>query len=94
MIIVVCDICGSSSDSRENRCGRCGWEFRDVDFLGSLNDLEKERYLGRRELARARWKEFGRYDASPRSGSVLADGTIVQVAPTSSAEVAIGGTLL
>jgi hypothetical protein len=94
VITVVCGICGRSADSEENRCGRCGWEFRDMDFFDSLNDLEEERYLGRRDLARARWKEFGRYDASPREGSLSADGTIVQVAPTSSAEVAIGGGLL
>ena len=94
MITVACEICGRSTDPEENRCGRCGWEVHDADFLDSLNDLEKERYLSRRDLARARWKEFGRYDASPREGSFLADGTVVQVAPTSSSEVAIGGNLL
>lgn len=93
VIILVCEICGSSSDS-EVRCARCGWEFRDQEFLGSLNDLEEERYLRRRDLARARWKELRRYDGSPRKGASLADGTIVQVAATSSAEVAIGGSLL
>jgi hypothetical protein len=94
VITLVCQVCGYSTDSEENRCCRCGWEFRDVDFLDSLHGLEEERYLRRRDLARARWKEFRRYDASPREGSALADGTTVRVAPTSSAEVAIGGGLL
>lgn len=94
MIALICDICGYSNDSEQNRCGRCGWEFRDSAFFDSLNDLEEKRYLGRKDLVRARWQEFRRYDASPRAGSFFADGTIVQVAPTSSAEVAIGGSLL
>ncbi len=94
VIALVCQVCGHSADSEENRCSRCGWEYRDADFFGSLHSLEEESYLRRRDLARARWKEFRRYDASPREGSALADGTIVRVAPTSSAEVAIGGSLL
>jgi len=94
VIALICEICGDSSDSEEIRCGRCGWEFRDQEFYDSLHDLEQERYLRRRDLARARWLEFRRFDGSPRKGSYLADGTIVQVAATSSAEVAIGGGLL
>jgi hypothetical protein len=94
VIAPVCQVCGHGADSAESRCCRCGWEFHDVDFFDSLHGLEEERYRRRRDLARARWKEFRRYDASPQEGSALADGTIVQVAPTSSAEVAIGGSLL
>jgi hypothetical protein len=94
VITLICEVCGCSSDSEKTRCSQCGWEFRDQEFYDSLRDLEQESYLRRRDLARARWKELRRFDGSPREGSSLADGTIVQVAATSSAEVAIGGGLL
>jgi len=94
VIALICEVCGESSNSEKIRCDRCGWEVRDQEFYDSLRDLERERYLRRRDLACARWIELRRFDGSPRKGSSLADGTIVQVAATSSAEVAIGGGLL
>jgi hypothetical protein len=94
LVCEVCEVCENNSVSADSRCSRCGWELRDQEFLDSLNGLEEERYLRRRDLARARWKEFRRYDASPREGSSVANGMIIRVAPSSSAEVAIGGSLL
>ncbi len=94
MITLVCEVCGDSSDSERARCGRCGWELRDSEFLGSLEDLEEERYLGRRDLVRVRWKELGQYDQTPRRGSRPAEGTIIRGAATTPDDLAIGGGLL
>jgi hypothetical protein len=90
----VCWVCEYSTDPEMVRCGRCGWEFRQPEFLDSLTGLERERYLRRRELVRARWREFQGYDQSPRKGSFTAQGTIVRGGPTSSRGLAIGGRLL
>ncbi len=94
MKTLVCWVCEYSTDPEMIRCGRCGWEFRDSEFLDSLKGLERERYLCRRDLARARWKEFRGYDQSPRKGSFTAQGTIVRGGPTSSRDIPIGGRLL
>ncbi len=93
MKTVVCCVCEYSTDPEMIRCGRCGWELRDSEFLDSLKGLEEERYLWRRDLARARWKELRGYDQSPRKGSFTAHGTVVR-GPTSSGDLAIGGRLL
>jgi hypothetical protein len=94
MKAAVCWVCEYSLDPDMIRCGRCGWEFRDSEFLDSLEGLEEERYLRRRDLARARWKELRGYDQSPRKGSFTAQGTMVRGGPTSSGDLAIGGRLL
>ncbi len=94
MKTLVCWVCEYNTDPDMIRCGRCGWELRDPEFLGSLKGLEEERYLRRRDLARARWKKFRGYDQSPRRGSFTTQGTIVGGAATSSKPLAIGGRLL
>lgn len=94
MKTMMCWVCEYRTDPEMVRCGRCGWEFRHAEFLDSLTGLERERYLRRRDLARARWREFHGYDQSPRKGSFTAQGTIVRGGPTSSRGLAIGGRLL
>jgi hypothetical protein len=94
MKTVVCSVCKYATNPEIVRCGRCGWELRDAQFFGSLTDIEEESYFWRRELARARWKEYRRYDQSPRRGALPAVGTNIQRGPTSSGDLAIGGRLL
>lgn len=93
MKTLVCWVCAYNTDPDVIRCGRCGWELRDPEFLGSLKGLEEQRYLQRRDLARARWKKFRGYDQSPRRRSLTAYGRIA-LGATSSQPVAIGGRLL
>lgn len=94
MKTVVCWVCGCTNSSAANRCCRCAWEFRDADFFASLEDVEEQRYLERRDLARARWTEFHRYDQSPREGAFPVEPGIIYAGATSSQELPIGGGLL
>jgi hypothetical protein len=94
MKAMVCRVCEYNTDPAMARCGRCGWELRDSEFFDSLKGPEQERYLRRRDLARARWNEFRGYDQSPRKGSFTAQGTMVRGGPTSSGDLPIGGRLL
>lgn len=89
-----CDVCGYSDDRAMIRCLRCAWEIRGPEFLDSLRALEKERYLGRRDLVRARWKEFHQYDQTPRRASFPAERKIIRGAGTTADNLAIGGGLL
>jgi len=94
MKTLVCSVCEHGNYKEMIRCSRCAWELRDSEFLDSLKDLEEERYLGRRDLVRARWKEFHQYDQTPRRESFPAEGTIIRGAATTPDDLAIGGGLL
>jgi len=94
MNTLVCSVCDHSNYQEMVRCTQCAWEFRSSRFHDSLSDLEQERYLGRRDLVRVRWKEFHQYDQTPEKRSLPAEGKIVQGAATTPRDLAIGGGLL
>lgn len=93
MRTLVCSVCEHSNNQGTIRCARCAWELRNPEFPDSLQGLEKERYLRRRDLVRARWREFHQYDQTPRRESIPAEATKIPAATTPK-DLAIGGGLL
>jgi hypothetical protein len=94
MRTLVCSVCEHSNNRGMIRCGRCAWELHNPEFSDSLPGLEKASYLRRRDLVRARWREFHQYDQTPRRKSIPAETTKVQAAATTAKDLAIGGGLL
>jgi hypothetical protein len=92
--LVACEVCGYSNSPGIIRCSLCAWEIRGPEFLGSLTDLEAERYLERRDLVRARWEELHKYDQTPLRGSYPVPWSIIRGAGTTPDDLAIGGGLL